>query len=373
MTNGLDTEAREALREEALKWVAGSYPDSRRRSAAASPGSRDAEVWAELAALGWLGLMVPEAHGGAGAGAAEFAALAEAIGAGLVAEPVTMSGGVVVRLLRGAASDRDLAAIASGETVATFAHQEAASGYDRDRVEARAHAVGGEVALDGTKVAVVAAEAADLFFVTARDEAGALAVFRVPADAPGVEVRGYRAICGRRIGDVVLAGVRLPAAARVTGQDDASALVDDVLDFGALLGASETLGAMDALLGDTAAYLAARKQFGRPLSSFQVLQHRMVDLFIRLEEARGAVETALATIDGDAADRRAAVAVARAVAGRAANAIGREAVQLHGGMGVSDELRIGHLFKRCLVEASRNGDADWYRRRFQNLEAGRIG
>lgn len=373
MTDALDTEARDALRAEALKWVAGSYPDGRRRAALASAGALDREAWAELAALGWLGLQVPESAGGAGAGPAEFAAVAEALGAGLVAEPVATTGGTVAWLLaRLEGTDDDLAAIAAGRAVAAFAHQETAAGFDRALVSTRAAPEGDGIALAGAKAAVPAAEVADVLFVTAREADGALGIYRVPAGTPGLEVAGFRTIDGRRAGDVTLSDVRLPASARISGAEDAVELVDAALDVAALFAAAEAVGAMDALMEDTAAYLAGREQFGRPLSSFQVLQHRMVDMYVALEEARGAVEAALATLDGDPGERRAAVAVARTVAGRAANTVAREAVQLHGGMGVSDEMRVGHLFKRCLVEASRHGDADWYRRRFEGLREARI-
>ena len=371
MTSAIEPDICAALRDEARKWVANAYANGHAGGRGREADGIDRDVWRQLADLGWLGLMVPESHGGAGAGAAEFAAIAEAVGAGAVREPVTMTAGTVVRLLGAVANrtqaDADLSAIAKGALVASLAHAEPAGGYARDAIETTATADAGSVILNGAKAA---ATVADIVFLTARDPDGTLAVWRLPGDTPGVAVRAFRMIDGRTAADLTLSNVRVPASARMTDDGDAAALLDTVLDTAALFAAAEIVGAMETLLADTAAYLTTREQFGVPLARFQALQHRLVDMYVRTEEARAALTVALSMLDTP--ERVAAVAVARSVAGRAANGVAREAVQLHGGMGMTDELRVGHLLKRCLVAASSYGDADWYRNRFAETSHGRI-
>jgi len=370
----LGPEEQAALRDEALKWARGAYDDARRRAAQASPGGHDPEAWRELAELGWLGLTVPEAQGGAGGGLGELMPVMEAVGAGLLAEPVGMVAGAVCDLLQrtapAALQDELLPKLAAGETIITLAHFEADSGYDRDGVSTRVQTEGDDPILTGGKARVVAAEAADSFLVTAKDASGQLRLLLVPAKTEGLTVTGYRAVDGRRIGDLAFDKIALPAEARI-GPAGIEEPLQASLDVASLLSAAEAIGAMDRLMEETADYLRTREQFGRPLSSFQALQHRMVDLFIMLEEARGSLAAAAAG-DLPPAEQAAASAVACIKTAEAAHKIGRDAVQLHGGVGMTDALAIGHLFKRLLVASSQYGDAGWHRRRFQALQDGRL-
>jgi len=369
MSAALALDERQALRDEALKWALNAYDDKRRRTALASPEGYDSAAWRELAELGWLGLAIAEDFGGAGASTAELAAVAEAVGAGLLAEPVSMVAGIAAEAIGRLGSDaqkrHDLPRLADGSLIVSLAHLEPEGGYDREVLETRAEAGAQGFVLTGAKAAVEAGEAADVLLVSARDAQGRLGLYRVPRNSRGLTATGFRSIDGRRLADLSLQEVRLPGDARLGGEADCSAEVDRVLDTAAILAAAEAVGALEHLLQETAAYMRTRKQFGQPLSSFQALQHRVVDLYILQEEARGTLEVALRNLEAPAAERREAVALARIAAGRAGQAIGRQAIQLHGGIGMTDELRVGHLFKRLLVATSQYGDADWYRRRYQ--------
>jgi len=369
MSTLMTLDERQALKDEALKWAFAAYGDSRRRAAQDRPEGFDPEAWRELAELGWLGLAIPEEQGGAGAGFAELASVAQAVGAGLLAEPVSMVAGplpaLIMALGSAAQQAEDLPRLAAGELLASLAHYEPDGGFDRDSIATRAEPNGAGLVLSGAKSAVVAAEAAEVFYVSARDPAGRLGLYRVPAATSGVTVTGFRAIDGRRLGDLALAGVHLPPDARLG--EDAGPALDAALDLSALLSAAEAVGAMERLLDETTAYLRTRQQFGRPLSSFQALQHRVVDLYIGLQEARGTLEVASRSLSEPAAARQEAICLACIAAGRAGQAIGRESIQLHGGMGMTDELIVGHLFKRLLVATSQYGDQAYYRRRYQAL------
>ncbi len=370
MSSLMTLDERQALKDEALKWATAAYGDSRRRAAQDRPEGFDPEAWCELAELGWLGLAIPEEQGGAGAGFAELASVAQAVGAGLLAEPVSMIAGTLPALLMtlGSAAQQaeDLPRFAAGELLASLAHYEPESGFDRDSIATQAESNGAGLVLSGAKSAVVAAEAAEIFYISARDPAGKLGLYRVPAATPGLTATGFRAIDGRRLGEIVLTGVQLPADARLG--EDAGPALDAALDLSALLSAAEAVGAMERLLEETTAYLRTRQQFGRPLSSFQALQHRVVDLYIGLQEARGTLEVASRSLSEPPAARQETVCLACIAAGRAGQAIGRQAIQLHGGMGMTDELIVGHLFKRLLVATSQYGDQAYYRRRYQALD-----
>lgn len=360
---------RAELVEGARRWLGEVYGEERRRRTLAN-GAFDEAAWREMAQLGWLALTAPEGLGGLGLGLGDLAALARAVGAANLPEPVSAVAGIAVPLLAEAAQANAVAAgllagLLDGSRLAVLAHGEPASGFTRDYVTTTLAPDGEGRRLDGAKTAVEGGARADSFLVTARGEEG-LAVAIVSRDTVGVTVTEYRTIDGRRLADLKFDAVRLPAAALLSLADTAGA-IDEALDRGALLATAEAVGAMEAAFEDTLAHLKTRKQFGRTLGSFQALQHRAVDMMIALEEARAVVEIAADT--SDAGERRRAIATAKVVGSRSARRIAREGVQLHGGMGITEESRISHLFRRLVAAESLYGDRDTYLDRYRNLAA----
>jgi alkylation response protein AidB-like acyl-CoA dehydrogenase len=244
----------------------------------------------------------------------------------------------------------------SGERIAVLAHGEPDSGFDRDLVATTADPGS---RLTGWKAAIPAGAEADTFLVTAHASDGTLGLFTVPRHADGVSLYPFRAIDGRELADLILEG----APGRRLGNDDATEAVGTALDMGALLSVAEMVGAMDALLGDTLAYLRTRQQFGLPLASFQALQHRAVDMYLAVEETRALVEAAAEDFSSRA------VSAAKVVGIRSARRVGRESIQMHGGIGLSEELRVGRLFKRLVALEGAYGDADWHLDHFRRSAA----
>jgi alkylation response protein AidB-like acyl-CoA dehydrogenase len=309
-----------------------------------------------LADLGLFGLNVPENHGGIGGGAVETLIVMEALGRGLVKESYIESGVIAPRLLARhgseAQKDRFLPRIARGELRLATAFLEPQSRYDLHDVRTRAERTGDGWRLGGAKSVVLHGDSADWFIVTARtwpsaSAAEGLTLFLVDARAPGVTVQGFPTIDNQRCADVRFDGVQLDASAVVGAPDQGLALAEWALDQGLAALAAEAVGCMDKLTELTCEYLATRKQFGVAIGSFQALQHRAADMRIAVEQARALALAAAAHVQGeDRADRRRAVSAAKAMAGRSGRFVGQQATQLHGGMGMTDEMACGHYFKR---------------------------
>lgn len=362
----MSAEIRTELAEGARRWLGETYGEERRRRTLAN-GGWDKSAWDEMAGLGWLAVAAPEEHGGLGLGLGDLVALADAIGAANIPEPVSAVAGIAVPLVAEATAHPPVAALLAGlldgTRIAVLAHAEPDSGFARHATDTTLRTEPDGWRLDGEKIAVEGGARADTFLVSAR-EGDALAVLLVPRDAAGVTVREYRAIDGRRLADLTFESVRLSSEHRLPLRDAGRSL-DEALDRGALLAMAEAVGAMGAALDDTLEHLKTRKQFGKTLGSFQALQHRAVDMMIALEEARATVE--IAADETDAAERRRAIAAAKVVGIRAARRIGREAVQMHGGMGITEELRVSHLFRRLVALESLYGDRDTYLDRYRGL------
>lgn len=352
------------LRESIDRWVERDYQLPRHRSAKASATGHDEAAWREFAELGWLGLPIAEAHGGAGLDDAALLCLMTGVGRGLLVEPVlstcVLGAGLVAACGTAEQQAAILPEIVAGRTKLALAYMEPLLGYARGPVTTTARPNGDEWLLTGTKCAAMDAPSADRLLVTARDPQGDLGIFVVARAAGGFEQSSWRTVDGRVAADLVLTGT---PAIRLGGGDAADAL-DVVLDRATLAVSAEAVGVMDSLLTDTNAYLKTRKQFGQPLSRFQVLQHRLVDMFVALEECRGMVDAALVAIDGDATERRATCSALKAQVCQAGRLIGGDAVQLHGGMGMTDELKIGHGFKRLMQIESMFGNADFHLSRY---------
>ncbi|MCF3630829.1 acyl-CoA dehydrogenase family protein [Thalassospiraceae bacterium LMO-SO8] len=354
------------IRDMAERFFRDDYGLEARRKHQAMPGGFCRDTWAQYADMGWLALGIPEDLGGIGGGAVDMAILMEAMGGGLAVEPflaTVVLGGTLVR--DGASPDVRadlLPQLAAGELHLSFACSEAQSRYDLNDVRTRARADGGGFVLNGVKTMALHAGTADKIAVTARtagDERddGGVTVFLIDADAPGVTITDYATVDGLRAGDVTLEGVRVGADAVLGDIDGGLALAETVVDRAAALVSAEAAGLMAALTRDTVAFLKERKQFGRPLGDFQALQHRATEMYMETELTRSLAYMAAVRQDGgDREAARRAASQAKAKAGQAGRLIGQEAVQLHGGMGVTDEMPVGHYFKRLTLIDHSFGD-----------------
>ena len=342
------------------------------------PNGYRAAQWRQYADLGLLGVPFAEEHGGLGQGLTETMIIAEAFGRALAIEPyfatVVLSGGV----LRHAGNDT-LAAelvpgIVEGKLTLALAHQEKQARYDLADTATTARADGkGGYTLEGEKCVVLHGDSADKLIVAARVSGGraerkGIGLFLVDAKANGVTRRGYPTQDGMRAADVTLSGVKVGSEAVVAGPDKGLQVLERVVDEAIAALSSEAVGAMAALQEMTVDYLKTRKQFGVPIGSFQVLQHRAVDMYSALEQARSmAYYATMMAAEPDAKERRKAMAAAKVQIGRSARYVGEQAIQLHGGIGMTMEYKGGHYFKRLTMIDMAYGDADHHLRELAKL------
>jgi alkylation response protein AidB-like acyl-CoA dehydrogenase len=337
----------------------------------------DPSVWRGLADLGVLGITVPAEQGGLGFGSLETLAMMGDCGRSLLLEPVLSSAIIATAVLRafvGApAAAQLLGGMAAGEKIAVLAHFESKARYESQWVTTRALRSGETYRLDGHKGVVMHAGAADTLLVSARtsgEAADALGVslFLVPRTAPGVTLDVYPTVDGQRAADVYLEGVEVPVASRLGAEGGALSAVEAALDIGLAALCADAVGVMQALLDATVDYVRERQQFGQPIGRFQALQHRIADMLVHLEAARSmSYLAALRCTAADVSERRRALSAAKAVIGQAGRFIGQQAVQLHGGMGMTDELKVSHLFKRLTAAQVMFGDSDTHLQRFAAL------
>jgi alkylation response protein AidB-like acyl-CoA dehydrogenase len=355
---------------DALKrWIARDYDVEKRRAIIrSSQGTSDA-AWATLVELGMTALPVPEEQGGFNGGAADMFVVMRELGRGLVVEPyfATMLG---AEFLKRGGQAALLERVAAGELKLACALGERQSRHDMADIATTAVREGGDYVLTGEKKVVIHGDQAGSLVVSARssgaqrDRAG-ISLFVVAADAPGVTITGYRTLDGLRAADIRFDGAKVPAGALLGAQGQGWDILDAGLDYGATLLCAEALGAMEALFDATLEYLKTRQQFGVPIGKFQALQHRMADMFIHLEQARSMAMLAAMKFDSAGIDeRRRVVSAAKYRIGQAARFVGQQAVQLHGGMGVTDELPASHYFKRLSTIELTLGDADHHLARF---------
>jgi alkylation response protein AidB-like acyl-CoA dehydrogenase len=357
----------EQLRDMLQRFVRKDYGfDARGKIVAAGEGfSRD--VWRTFAELGLLGIGVPEEHGGFGGDAVDTMVVMEALGTGLVVEPYLATVVLGAGLVRDAGSPEQkediLAAVAGGEMQLALAHYEPGARYELDRVSTTARKGGAGFVLNGKKVAVLNGGEADRLIVSAGQS-----LFIVDAKAPGITRRPYRNRDGHPAADVTLADVGVDRSALLGEEGRAFPTLERAIDRAIAALCAEALGCMDALNAQTLEYLKTRKQFGMPIGSFQVLKHRMADMFIAAAEARSMACLAAIRADStDAATRRAAISAAKALIGKSGRYVGQQAVQLHGGMGVVDELIVSHYFRRLTAINTTFGDADHHLARFSDM------
>lgn len=367
----------ELLRDGLTKFLSSRYDLTKSRSAAKTGPGWQPDIWRSFAdELGILGALFGEDVGGIGGGAVEMMIITEALGHALVIEPyvgtVVVSGGVLQRTDTPAARSL-LERIAAGTAVVTLAATEADCGDRFEELSTTAEPVDGGWVLNGSKIVVLDAPLATHLLVAARTAEG-LSLFVTEFDAgtppAGAEVHGYRTIDDRRAADITFDNVRLPADALLGPDGAAGPMLARAFDEGAAAVCSEVVGAMRKVLADTVEYSKQRQQFDQPIGSFQALQHRMVDMYMEVEQAVAAVYLAILNLDAEPETRARAVSAAKVTVGRAARFVGQNAVQLHGAMGMTEELAIGHYFKRLTAVQYEFGSTDFHLDRYAGISTG---
>ena len=370
-------EEQRILQDSAERFVRESCSlEQRRRLVSSEPGYSERN-WRRMADLGWLGVNVPETYGGAGGGPVETMVLMEALGAGLVPEPyfpsVVLGGNLVAMAGSEPQKQAILPALVAGELKLAFAWVEPQAGYDLFDVATRAEPRGTGYVLDGAKGVVLGAPTADQLIICARtagdtrDRHG-IGLFLVARGASGVTLREYRTVDGLRAAEVELDNVTVDVGAVLGDPRDALPVIEAVAERAIAALCAEAVGVMDVVVRSTAEYLKTRRQFGRPIGTFQVLQHQLVDMSIAAEEARSMMYVATLRLgERDIELRARAMSGAKHLIGRYGRLVGQRAIQLHGGMGMADESSVGHYFKRLTMIDIMFGDEAYHLKRYAAL------
>ena len=368
------TAEQQLLADTVQRFVRENYSfDARRAILTSEPGwSRD--VWQGLAALGLTALNVPEEHGGLNGGPVDTMLVMNALGAGLILEPflgaAVLAPALLTLLADAGASAALLPGIASGERIVIVVHQEPRTRGELNHVATRAERSGNGYVLNGYKSVIVHGNAADELLISARTvgnttDLHGISLFRVDPKATGVTVTSYKTIDGQTAADFELNSVTVPASALVGVEGDAFGAIESAHAIAISAISAEAVGAMKAINAATLEYTKSRKQFGQPIAKFQALQHRMADMYLQAEQATSmSYLAAIKCTDPDAAERRRALAAAKVVIGQAGRYIGQQSIQLHGGMGMTDELIVSHYFKRLTAIDLTFGDTDFHLQQF---------
>ncbi len=373
------TEEQLLLQDSVQKFLEKNYDFETRKAIIAARQGFGPMAWEGLASLGLLGVNVPETHGGFGGSGVESMIVMEAFGRHLVVEPWLSTSVMAAGCIATAGTDDQknylLPLIASGEMKLACAFLEPAGRYDLSHVETTARLDGGFWHISGSKSVVVHGSSADLLIVSARtsgspgDPDGVSVLFVNPGE-DGVDGREYPLYDGTRAVEVSFDDVRVSSDSLIGVQDQGLPLVELVVDRAIAALCAEAVGCMYALNARTLEYLKTRQQFGVPIGRFQALQHRMVDMLMHYEQARSMAMLAAVKVDSpDPAERRRAVSAAKELVGRAGRFVGQQAIQLHGGMGMTDELDVSHYVKRLQAIDTSFGDADWHLDRFAAADA----
>ena len=371
------SEEQELLKASVERFVRENYSLDQRRALVASADGYGPHHWRQMAELGWLGVSISEAHGGIGGGPVEVMVLMEAFGTGLVLEPflssIVLGGTLIGQAGTQVQKSSLLPALTAGELRLGFAYAEPQSGYDLFDVETKARRSGDSWILDGHKGVVLYAAAADKIVVSARSAGAArdrngIGLFLVDATAPGLARRDYVTNDGQRASEVTLDHVVVTDDAVLGDPQDALGAIEHAAEHAIAALCAEAVGCMSVLVDTTNEYLKTREQFGRPIGRFQVLQHRMVDMFIALEEARSMTYLVTLKLDEeDAAERRRVASGAKMMIGRHGRFIGQQSVQLHGGMGMTEDMHVGHYFKRLTMVDVMLGDHRYHLKRYADV------
>ncbi|RYF23251.1 MAG: pimeloyl-CoA dehydrogenase small subunit [Comamonadaceae bacterium] len=370
--NFVHTEDRRMLADSLNRFIAEQYGIEHRNQLAYGEEGHSPALYAQFAELGAIGALFPESAGGFGGAGFDISVVFEALGRGLVAEPL-LGALVVGQALIAAgtpAQQEHLQGIMAGSVIAALAHDEPGSHYELANVSATAAKARDGWVLNGAKAVVAFGDKAGLLLVSARTAGAAfdtdgISLFLVDGNAPGIARRGYGRIEGGRAAELVFTDVSLPAGALLGTEGQGHAVLERVQGYALLALAAEALGAMDVAKESTLDYLQTRKQFGVPIGTFQALQHRMADLLLEVEQMRSAVINAADAIDNaEGAAREKALSAAKFTAGSVGTLVAEESIQLHGGIGMTWELPLSHYAKRLVLIDHQFGDEDHHLARF---------
>jgi alkylation response protein AidB-like acyl-CoA dehydrogenase len=370
------TEEQTLLRDTVASYLADHYDFEARRAAVKSAAGWRPEVWKAFAEeLGILGASFPEEMGGLGGGAIDNMVVMEELGRALVVEPYLQTvviGGGFLKHARPAGADELIGKIIAGEAITAFAYAEPQGRYNLANLLTSARRDGAGWVINGHKAVVVAAPWASHLIVTARTggaqrDRDGVSVFLVAKNAAGVVTRDYPTVDGRRASEVFFENVRVGPEALIGLEGAALPLVEQVVDEAIAATCAEACGVLRKLHENTLEYTKQRKQFGQPIAAFQVLQHRMVDMFINVEQAVSMTYMAHIKLSEPADERAKSLSAAKVQIGRGCRFVGQNAIQLHGGMGMTDEMAVGHYFKRATIIESEFGSVDHHLKRYETL------
>lgn len=371
-------EEQRLLAESVDRFLSERYDFEERKRILRSPNGFSENLWRSLAEMGVMGLPIAEAHGGFAGGAVDLMSVMQAMGKALVVEPVlaTLLAARLVERLGNAEQQRSvLPGVVDGSMRLAFAHIEQGARQHLEHTACTARASGSGWCLEGSKRVVIGAPQASIWVVLARSagqpgEASGLSLFLVDPASPGIACTEYRTLDNQRAADIRFDQVMLPAQALLGAEGQALAAVQEAMDFATALACAEALGAMLYANEATLEYLKTRRQFGVPIGSFQALQHRMVDLFVTVEQVRSLVYLACSRVDTatDPRERARIVSAAKLKVSEACRQVSQESVQLHGGMGMTEEMKISHTFRRLTLLSQQFGDADFHLERYARLD-----
>jgi alkylation response protein AidB-like acyl-CoA dehydrogenase len=368
------TDEQQMLRDGVRRFAMERYPFESRKRLLATEERFSADIWATYAELGWLALGLPEDVGGLGCSFVETAIVMQELGRVLALEPYATSAVLGAHIVGASVANSQrqqlLSQLGSGGLRLALAHSEPEARYELDTVRGTiARETDDSYVLSGVKTLVFDAPAAHQLIISAALEGRGFGLFLVPKDASGVGLSAYPLIDGTRAADIELKAVRLPKSALLVEPRRALDVLDEAIDRTVLAQVAEALGAMESVLDITNGYIKQRVQFGQPLGKFQALQHRMAEMFVEVQQTRSILYRGIALLEAASAVRRRAVSAAKVVAGNAGRFVGAQGIQLHGGIGMTEEHSIGHYYKRLVALEKRFGDTEFHVSRYLQHEA----
>jgi alkylation response protein AidB-like acyl-CoA dehydrogenase len=372
------TDEQTMLRESIAKYAQANYDFDKRKAALRSEAGWNPTAWAAFAEMGLMAAPLAEAYGGLGGGPVDVLVIMEEFGKALVTEPyvptVILGAGALALAGSSAQQEEHLPAIAAGERIMAFAYAEPKGRYALNDVTTTAKKDGAGFVLNGHKAVVIGAPMADTLLVSARTggaqrDVNGVSLFLVSKAAKGVVTRDYPNVDGLRASEVYFENVALGAEHLLGAADGALPVIEELGDRAIAAHCAEAVGALRATHELTLDYAKNRKQFGVPIATFQVLQHRMVDMFMATEQSVSMAYLATLKLDAPTVERAKAASAAKVQIGRAGRFCGQNAVQIHGGMGVTEEMRIGHYFKRLTMIDSQFGNVDYHLNRYARLSS----
>ncbi len=365
------TDEQQMLRDGVRRFGSEQYSFEARKHLLASPERFSAEHWNTYAELGWLALGLPEDAGGLGCSFVETALVMQEFGRVLALEPYATSAILCARIVDASEQHRGelLPELAAGNLRLALAHTEMDARYELDRVATTATPTGDGYVLDGVKTLAFDAPSAHQLIVSAAMDGG-FGLFVLPIDAAGLGLNAYPLIDGTRAADVELKSVRVSRSALLIEPQRALAVLQEAVDRVVLAQVAEALGAMEAVLEITSGYIKQRVQFGQPIGKFQALQHRMAEMFVEVQETRSILYRGMALLDAAPAERQRAISAAKVVASNAGKLVGAQGIQLHGGIGMTEEYSVGHYYKKLIALEKRFGDTEYHVSRYLSGDAG---